>query len=466
MPCKVRAVLIAVVILAIGQSAHAQWQNIGLPNGAVALAIAADGSLYAAAGNSLSQSVSRRNPVTLVWEACNNGIADQSIQTLAADPGSPGTLYAGSFGRRNGGSAGAGVFKTTDGGLTWTPANSGLAGSEVRVLAIDPMNPTTLYAGTLGGDAGLYKSTDGAGHWAPANNGLPALSSAQSIAIDPHATNIVYAGIYAGGSTGDGPYKSTDGGQSWHAIPFGGQPPKTVPFTAAGWAIDPTNTSTIYAGSFIPISLPAGGGVYKSTNGGDTWTPISNSPGPISSIVLDPRSPTTIYAADELGGVSKSTDGGAHWTDVSAGLRDVDFVLAVDPNLPGTIYAANFRGVFQLSGNGSVCAGSNDTLCLGGRFKVQVNWRVRSQGTSGAGQAVLMSAETGAFWFFSSNNIELVVKVLDGRAVNNKFWVFYGALSNVEYTITVTDTQTGAVKTYFNPSGTLGSVADTAAFTP
>jgi hypothetical protein len=56
------------------------------------------------------------------------------------------------------------------------------------------------------------------------------------------------------------------------------------------------------------------------------------------------------------------------------------------------------------------------------------------------------------------------VKVVDGRAVNGKWWVFYGALSNVEYTVTVTDTQTGAVKTYFNPQGQLASFADTTAF--
>ncbi len=67
-------------------------------------------------------------------------------------------------------------------------------------------------------------------------------------------------------------------------------------------------------------------------------------------------------------------------------------------------------------------------------------------------------------WFFSGGNLELVIKVVDGRAFNTFFWVFYGALSNVEYTITVTDTVTGKVRTYFNPQGRLGSVADTAAF--
>jgi hypothetical protein len=75
-----------------------------------------------------------------------------------------------------------------------------------------------------------------------------------------------------------------------------------------------------------------------------------------------------------------------------------------------------------------------------------------------------MSSDTGYFWFFSSSNVELVVKVLDGRAVNGHFWVFYGALSDVEYTITVADTQTGRYRTYTNANGNLASVADTTAF--
>jgi uncharacterized protein YfaP (DUF2135 family) len=113
----------------------------------------------------------------------------------------------------------------------------------------------------------------------------------------------------------------------------------------------------------------------------------------------------------------------------------------------------------------TACAAGPATLCLNNsRFKVQVAWRVPSQGTSGAGNAVGLTADTGYFWFFSAGNIELVVKVVDGRSFNGKFWVFYGALTNVEYTITVTDTATGVVKTYFNPFGQLASVADTAAF--
>ena len=111
------------------------------------------------------------------------------------------------------------------------------------------------------------------------------------------------------------------------------------------------------------------------------------------------------------------------------------------------------------------CVANATTLCLnGGRFKVQVNWQVVSQGTSGAGTGIPLTGDTGEFWFFSANNIELVVKVVDGRAFNNHYWVFYGALSDVAYTITVTDSQTGAVKTYSNPQGHLASNADITAF--
>ena len=110
------------------------------------------------------------------------------------------------------------------------------------------------------------------------------------------------------------------------------------------------------------------------------------------------------------------------------------------------------------------CSPSATVLCLAGqRFQVEVRWK-DFQGNTGSGQGVGLTPDTGYFWFFSANNIELVVKVLDARGFNNKFWVFFGALSNVEYTLKVTDTATGAVKEYQNPSGQFASVGDTAAF--
>ncbi len=94
---------------------------------------------------------------------------------------------------------------------------------------------------------------------------------------------------------------------------------------------------------------------------------------------------------------------------------------------------------------------------------MSVGWRT-PDGHSGQGQAVAITGDTGYFWFFSSNNVELVVKVVDGRAANGYLWVFYGALSDVEYTITVNDTATGHSKIYVGQQGKMASVADTAAF--
>jgi hypothetical protein len=111
------------------------------------------------------------------------------------------------------------------------------------------------------------------------------------------------------------------------------------------------------------------------------------------------------------------------------------------------------------------CTGTDTALCLNAaRFEVRVAWSVLSQGTSGVANAVPLTSDTGYFWFFTPNNVELTVKVVDGRAFNNRFWVFGGALSNVQYTITVRDTVSGQTKTYSNPQGTLASFADTNAF--
>jgi hypothetical protein len=117
-----------------------------------------------------------------------------------------------------------------------------------------------------------------------------------------------------------------------------------------------------------------------------------------------------------------------------------------------------------LSAGATPCAPSATALCLAGvRFEVNVAWK-DFQGRTGDGQAVGLTPDTGYFWFFSDSNIELIVKVLDARAINGKFWVFFGALSNVEYTLTVRDSVTGATKTYRNPSGMFASVGDTLAF--
>ena len=144
---------------------------------------------------------------------------------------------------------------------------------------------------------------------------------------------------------------------------------------------------------------------------------------------------------------------------------DVEWALRAQAEAgfaPGRPLVASRR---ELAPAPAACSANVQTLCLNnGRFQVRVDWSVPSQGRTGTGTAVPITTDTGYFWFFTSANVELIVKVLDGRGINDHFWVFYGALSNVQYTIHITDTQTGATKTYTNPNGTLASVADIAAF--
>jgi hypothetical protein len=111
------------------------------------------------------------------------------------------------------------------------------------------------------------------------------------------------------------------------------------------------------------------------------------------------------------------------------------------------------------------CAAGSETLCLGsGRFRVELTWRGKVESDRGIGQTVPISDDTGYFWFFDAANVELVLKVLDGTDINGAFWVFYGALSDLEYVITVTDGVTGAIQSYISYAGSPNSEGDTAAF--
>ena len=98
-----------------------------------------------------------------------------------------------------------------------------------------------------------------------------------------------------------------------------------------------------------------------------------------------------------------------------------------------------------------------------GRFTATVTW-TRPDGGTGTGTPVGVAGNTQSFWFFTPDNIDLTAKILDGRTTNGHFWVFYGSMTNVAFTLTVTDTETGAQKVYTNPQGQNSSGADTSAF--
>jgi len=145
-------------------------------------------------------------------------------------------------------------------------------------------------------------------------------------------------------------------------------------------------------------------------------------------------------------------------------------------NPPGNICGRGDVGAFPAGGGASplrpaapaakqaACGGDDRTLCLDdGRFRVEVEW-TDPRGVRGTGRALPLTDATGAFWFFGPKNLELVVKLLDGTGINGRYWFFYGGLSSVEYTITVTDTRTGAVRVYRNEAGEICGRGDVEAF--
>ena len=150
--------------------------------------------------------------------------------------------------------------------------------------------------------------------------------------------------------------------------------------------------------------------------------------------------------------------GGIHWQfDNTAG-------LATGRALAEQI----FYNVLTPVSKAAVCVQGPNTLCLdNSRFKVQATWRVATgiESGSGPGHALPQTNDFGQFWFFSPDNVELSVKVLDGCSLNSHFWVFASGLTDVEVVLRVTDSQTGATKTYFNPqSHAYTPVQDTSAF--
>ena len=145
--------------------------------------------------------------------------------------------------------------------------------------------------------------------------------------------------------------------------------------------------------------------------------------------------------------------------DLEARLAGTDTVVLT---LPGTVIPAG--AVITAYATGLVADGFADrTVYLGeGRFRVDVNWE-DFEGETGFARPNKLQETTTNFWFFNEENIEMTLKVLDGTAINGNYWVFFGSLTNVAFSVTVSDRETGATYTYDNPLGNFGSVGDTEA---
>ncbi|HEV2104430.1 MAG TPA: glycoside hydrolase, partial [Candidatus Eisenbacteria bacterium] len=285
-------------------------------------------------------------------------------RTVAASgvPGHPGLFY---IGVNNGG-----VWKSTDYGRVWTPIFDGQPTGSIGALAVAPSDPNVIYVGSgeglqrpdLSVGDGIYKSTDAGRTWT--HLGLRAGQQIPALLVDPHDPRRVFAAVLGhpyGPNAERGVFRSLDGGATWRKVLY--QDENTG---AVDLAFDPANPRTVYAvlwaarqppweGSGGSFTLPARNGLYKSTDGGDTWQRCGDGlPGAEGGlgrigIAVAPSEPQRLYAvlgATKGGGLYRSDDGGAHWRLANADHRlwdrDGDFnEVKVDPRNPDVVYVAN-----------------------------------------------------------------------------------------------------------------------------
>ncbi len=235
------------------------------------------------------------------------------------------------------GTAGGGVFKTTNGGTTWTPIFDHAISSSIGALALAPSNPSILWVGTgeannrqsASWGAGIYKSLDGGATWV--FEGLDNTNSIGRIVIDPRDPNTVYVaalGDQWGPSHDRGVYKTTDGGKTWTQSLF-----ISENTGACDIAIDPSSPNILYAGAYERRRTVWGfngggpeGGIYRSVDGGANWTKLTDGlpyaqGGDVGRIGLSVyrRNSNVVYARvqHEKGGIFRSDDKGVTWTKMS-----------------------------------------------------------------------------------------------------------------------------------------------------
>jgi photosystem II stability/assembly factor-like uncharacterized protein len=273
-------------------------------------------------------------------------------------PGQPDRFY---FGAVDGG-----VWESRNAGRTWDPIFDAEPVGSIGAIAIAPSDTNTIYVGTGEADMrsdiaagnGMYKSTDGGKTWT--HIGLDDTRQIGSIVVDPHDANVAYVaalGHQYGPNDQRGVFKTIDGGKSWSKILY-----KDASTGAIDLALDPSDAKTLYASlwqtrrppwNVYPPTNGPGSGLYKSTDGGASWTQLKNGlPAHVGhvGISISPSNPKRVYAmvdaSPQTGGVYRSDDAGATWTrtdgDERLWQRGWYFGgITVDPKNPDVVYAMN-----------------------------------------------------------------------------------------------------------------------------
>lgn len=339
-----------------------------------------------------------------------------TVFALAASPATPSLVLAGT--------GGAGVFRSTDGGASWTRSSSGLPpDTMVSTLTFAPTAPDTVYAGTYA--SGGYRSSDAGQTWVKVTSSLDA-GTFTDVAVDPQNAATVFI------VSGDGSvWRSADGGVTWtlltstgggriagDALAIAPSDPQTVyvvgssmwrsgdggttwtemaPVTqAASVSVDPADSDTVLVGGMV--------GVFRSTNGGASWAQVETVPGydVVSTLQRNPAAPNTLWAGTLASGLFRSDDGGSTWHPDNTGLPANQEVRGVAVSNTGPITAMTHLGVFRRAATATTWTASST-----GITGSQVN-ALAVAPTDDAilyagleGQGAFRSTDNGASWTYA-----------------------------------------------------------------
>jgi photosystem II stability/assembly factor-like uncharacterized protein len=296
------------------------------------------------------------------WNPIFDREATQSIGAIAVAPSDPNIVYvsSGEGLHRPDLSVGDGIYKSTDAGKTWTHMPGLRDGQQIPALAIDPRDPNKLFAAVLGHpygpseERGLYRSSDGGQSWQRVIT-KDENTGASDVEIDPSNPDVVYASMWEAregpwednnvfNGPGGGLFKSTDGGSTWHPLTSG--LPKDL--SQIYVAIAPSDPRRLYA------TLATASGklnVYRSDDGGDNWTQSTNDPRPSGRIgggdlpipKVDPKNPDLVYVASTV--TMRSSDGGNTWSGFRGAPGGDDYQnLWINPNNGDIILLVSDQG--------------------------------------------------------------------------------------------------------------------------
>lgn len=313
----------------------------GLPTFSLGTALVVDTSVSGTAYAGFYPSgVFKTTDSGATWSPVNKGLVNGSISSLAIDPIRPQTVYAGT---------GLGVAKTVDGGATWAHMTAGMSKLLVRSVAVAASQPSTLYASaeSSSGVPGFFRSTDGGANWSESTS--PGVV-ADSIAIDSANSLVVYR------STRTGIMRSADGGQTWTGSPVG-LPRVDLTEPLSRIAVSPHDSRIVFFGS--------PDGLFASVDGGASWLPSLKGLSGLNilAVAAAPTPSETVFALAEANRsvpsgsseqlIAKSTDGGGSWLVSALPNTYSVYTLAVDRSAPETIYAAGDNLYRSTDGGGT-----------------------------------------------------------------------------------------------------------------